>query len=299
MKDDIYYELKILTSTYMAIQKERIALEHRLRRAPIEKIDVLNDIHSTLLDLEKKKITKRIEKILSGLSIYKEWMQYIKGLGPVLAAKVITTFRIDVPYPSCLYSYAGLKPNAVKRRGVKANYNPKAAAVAYLVGESFKKTGGGYKKLYKHFVESVTSKSKRIIKAKDITNYIGWIYNGETITKEKAKRLEKLGDEKIEIERTKIHILKLARRKVSQVFLVHYWTVGRILAGMEITEPYHVKLGHNYVILPVIDAKYRPQWWYKLKKWYESRGIQTYDINTTTDDALREIIMKFAKGAEQ
>lgn len=297
MSEDIYYELKILAATYTAIQKERIALENRLRRAPIEKIEVLEEIHRTLLELEKKKITKRIEKLLSNLTIYKEWMQHIKGLGPVLAAKVLTTFRIDVPYPSCLYSYAGLKPDATRKKGQKANYNPKAATVAFLVGESFRKTGNGYKKLYKHFVESVTSKSKRVIKAKEAIDYVGWLYNGQPITKKKAEELAKLGNEEIVVERTKAHILKLARRKVSQVFLVHYWTVGRILAGMEITEPYHVKLGHNYVIMPVLDTNYRPEWWYKLKEWYEERGIQTYDVNKTTDDALREVIMRFARGA--
>lgn len=82
--------------------------------------DKLEEIEKTALEY--------VARRLKGIAIYETWLKHQRGIGPTMAAVLLSSFSIErEEYVSQMWSYAGLSVadgRAVKRvKGEKANYN--------------------------------------------------------------------------------------------------------------------------------------------------------------------------------
>ena len=277
----------LLADTYMDIQDMRIRMNNRVRQEEYE--DEMKEFVK-----ERAKAMQKIEKDLQkemlihlkGIKLYNNWLLYVRGIGSTLAGKMLRYIDFDkAKHVSSLYAYAGLlvdeNGKAIKgMRGQKLNYNPKFKTTLYLVGVSFEKLGGGYRKLYNEFKRQELQKAKLTIDAKQVLNYVGYIYDGKPITKKKAEKIAKEEKGEIEIERTKAHIRMRTIRKVEKVFLAHVFIVHEWIY-IHRAEVHYQGLKDKWVYMPVVDltpdkmsAHDELYWWYSLKDAYTEMGIK-------------------------
>jgi hypothetical protein len=100
---------------------------------------------ASLGELEKQALT-HVTKRLKGIAIYEEWLKHQRGVGPTMAAVLLSSFRIEIQdCVSQMWSYSGLAVAAdghAQRRvkGAKAGYNPwlKAKLVKVLADSMIK-----------------------------------------------------------------------------------------------------------------------------------------------------------------
>lgn len=149
-------EAGLLVAAYYTAQEERIRSAARLRRA-------LGDATPSLvLDFYNAQAATLEEYAKAALDVYSynhpvgSWMRSHYGIGPVLAAAHLAYIDIEkAPYAGHIWSYAGLTPSGVRRRGEKSNYNPAYKRICWLTGECFVKVSGNpnafYGGLYKQF----------------------------------------------------------------------------------------------------------------------------------------------------
>ncbi|MCS7107758.1 MAG: IS110 family transposase [Acidilobaceae archaeon] len=84
------------------------------------------------------------------------YMSKIKGLGPILIAKLIIYLgpdsamerRVNV---SQLWSFAGLTPSSKLEKGKKAPFNKRLRSLLYVVGTSFLRAKSPFTEVYYHF----------------------------------------------------------------------------------------------------------------------------------------------------
>ena len=173
-------------------------------------------------DMESE-LDKDIAKEVANYPIY-EYVSEVKGIGPMLAAKMIAMIDIgNSPTISALWRYSGYGVvNGERERpvkGEKLHYNKRLKSTIYLIGGSFLKCGSPYRDIYD------TSK--------------------EFYTRTKVN----LPND--EPDWTKLHIHRSALRKMVKLFLSHLWVTWRQLEGLPISAPYvHAKLGHEHYHTP-------------------------------------------------
>ena len=77
------------------------------------------------------------------------WMREIKGIGPVLSAGLLAHIDITkAAHVGHIYSFAGLAPGKVWKKGQKRPWNADLRKLCWLVGESFVKVSGKEDALY-------------------------------------------------------------------------------------------------------------------------------------------------------
>lgn len=141
-------------------------------------------------------------------------IQAIKGIGPILAAKLVSMVDISrSPTVSAFWRYCGYAviDGAAERRtrGEKLHYSSRVRSTCYLIGSSFLKTKDSpYKPLY---------------------------YDAKEYYQE------------VHPDWTKKHIHLAALRKMIKVFLCHLWEYWREMEGLE-TPPLYVmqQMGHTH-----------------------------------------------------
>lgn len=78
------------------------------------------------------------------------WMMSIRGIGPVISAGLLA--NIDITRSETvgdLWAYSGVAPGRDRRkRGEKSNWNPAMKRLAFLIGESFKRTSPEHEDAY-------------------------------------------------------------------------------------------------------------------------------------------------------
>ncbi len=205
--------------------------EKKITADEYEYINKLLDIVNESKKYEKDHI-KFMHEWIENEPLYTKWLSKIKGIGPVLSANLIHYFgycdaekdgKDLVPHISSLWKYAGMHVEngkaPRKEKGKKVNFNIKARALVWKIGDSF----------IKQRVQPYRS-----------------IYDNE-----KKRQLELM---KMKAPNAPVSLLNAelrARRKMMKVFLAHYWIVARTIAGKPITEPYaQEKLGHTHIIPP-------------------------------------------------
>lgn len=277
----------LLADTYMDVQDMRIRMNNRVRQEEYdeEMKEFMKERAKAMQKIEKD-LQKEMLIHLKGIKLYKNWLLYVRGIGSTLAGKMLRYIDFDkAKHVSSLYAYAGLlvdeSGKAMRgKRGQKLNYNPKFKTTLYLVGVSFEKTGRGYRKLYDEFKRQELQKAKLTIDAKDVVNYVSYLYDGKSITKKKAEKIAKEEKGEIEIERTKAHIRMRTMRKVEKVFLAHVFIVHEWIY-IHRAEVHYQGLKDKWVYMPVIDltpdemsAHDELYWWYSLKDAYTEMGIK-------------------------
>jgi len=139
------------------LQKFRMSTGHRARvdsdrgdaetRPALDEDDqaFLGGMEDALEQLEKKALS-HVSKRLKGLVIYDDWLKHQRGVGPTMAAVLLSSFRIEIQdCVSQMWSYSGLAvgPDGRAQRrvkGQKAGYNPwlKAKLVKVLADSMIK-----------------------------------------------------------------------------------------------------------------------------------------------------------------
>lgn len=256
--------------------------------AEVEVVEVvppalLGTIHGELRDIEKG-IYAYIYQYVSKHKFWSEYLKYVKGIGPVLAAGLITILNpARFETVSKMWKYAGLHvefacphcgyvsdaPGRCPRCGMmlvgraprrvagrKVSWNPAARHLCWLIGRSFQMTGGVYKGFYRKFLEE----SLRNPKHRD------W---------------------------TMAHHIAHARRVTTKLFLSHWYSVGREMMGLPWRKPYIVELRPHEYIPPVIDyvGDYTKDQFYRR---YVKRVLEEVGL----DEAVYESLIRTLNGLQ-
>jgi len=170
--------------------------------------------HNQLLDTEKG-LYKRIDAWSIDHPLRTKYLNYVKGIGPILASGIIAWLAdpiLKAQKVSQIWSYCGLAPGQKRKRGEKVNYNPKLKTFCWKIGQSFIKFKCFGRQLYL-----------------DFRSYI----------------------EKREPEWNALHHHNWARRKVVKLFIASVWEVWRRMNDLPVTEPYAIGiLSHPTKITP-------------------------------------------------
>lgn len=202
--------IRNLVDSYYDIQRLRIAIGLRLSRSPEE---MAADEHETLLFSLHRDLEKNERAFYRHLGEVAErhplgtWLTEHRGIGPVLAANLLSTFDPErAPHVSSYWSFAGMYPGARLRKGEKAKFSRQAKTLAWKIATSFLKSRNeGYRKIY---------------------------------DQAKKKYLDR--------EWTKGHAHNAALRIVAKEFLRHFWVVSREAVDLPTDEPYVIAvLGHT------------------------------------------------------
>ena len=147
-------EARFLVSNYYVMQTDRIRSYGQGRELfkagePHQVISFLAGQSEVLEDQIKKALDRYTDCHPIG-----EWLKSIVGIGPVIAAGLISNLDITkAPTAGHFWSYAGLCPEQKRAKGQKINWNPDLKRLLWLLGESFVKVSGNdkavYGKLYK------------------------------------------------------------------------------------------------------------------------------------------------------
>lgn len=193
--------------------------------------DALKRMHSFYY--EYKSLEERFKRFMERYvrehsPIYVRWLSRIRGIGPLLCMN-LELFLGDCsrfPHPSAVWKYAGMhvvNGEAPKRRkGEKLDFRLDLRTLCWKLTDSF---------------------------IKQRTPCYRTIYDME---KERQLELMEKGAENA--PKSKLHADLRARRKAAKLFLQHYFTVARYLAGLPVPPPYPLShLRHVEYIPP-------PEW---------------------------------------
>lgn len=185
------------------------------------------------IDSREQEQSKRIASIIKEYPIWKQFLEGVKGCGPLMTGVLLSEIDIaKARYPSSLWAYAGLDV-AHDGRGrskkvehlVEREYVNKDGEVATRVGITFN--------------PFLKTKLLGVLAP-------GFLKAGENkysdIYREYKHRLENHDDHG---EKTKGHRHNMAMRRMVKIFLVDLYTEWRKLEGLPVSAPYHeAKLGH-------------------------------------------------------
>ena len=178
-----------------------------------------------------KQITYAVKKF----PIYKNFLEDVKGVGPTMAAVIISGFDIHkAEYPSSLWAYAGL--DVVGNKG-RSRIKEHLVDQTYLDSEGVEQTKKGIS--FNPFMK---------------TKLIGVL--GSSFVKTNGKYREVYDNYKNRIknmpahaEKTKAHINNMAIRYTVKRFLVDLYTAWRTLEGLAVADEYSkAKLGINHKV---------------------------------------------------
>lgn len=253
------------------IQKARIQFNNRLsaidrqtdesngsgQRVVVERwLDVFKEL--------EKKLDKDIASFVKDIPIYEE-MSNIKGLGPMLSAKMLAMIDIEVPDTiTALWQYCGYGQEEywVSDKGeVQAPVTGmKWVTKKPTEGVEILRSIEGKKFLIRHSPAPRPEWIKRRMISRPVA---GWMlsYNkrlktslyqlGGSFLKSKSPYRDIYDTYRVEYKRkhpdwTKMHLHLAANRKMIKIFLSHFWTRWRTLEGLPVTEPYVFRvLGHS------------------------------------------------------
>lgn len=215
--------LRTIVDLRQTLQKNRIAfgnrrgaIERGVDKASTDGLTILERWEDRFLELEKE-ADKDIRSLCKHIEII-DYMIEVKGVGPLLSAKVVSMIDIErASTVSALWKYAGYAVNKDGERdrpvkGEKLSYNKRLKTTCYLVGESFIKSNSPYRAIYDNAKEFYTNTKP------------DW---------------------------TKLHCHHAAIRKMLKLWLSHLWIIWRELEGLPVTMPYaHEKLGHEHYMKP-------------------------------------------------
>ncbi|MEM2446286.1 MAG: hypothetical protein QW734_06480 [Candidatus Bathyarchaeia archaeon] len=170
--------------------------------------------HNRLYEMEKE-LQGRLDAWSRNHKLRKEFLNYVKGIGGVLASGIIAWLGeaiLKAEHPSSIWKYCGLYPGSERKRGEKLPYNLKLKTFCWKIGQSFIKFRCFGRRLYEKFKEETKQK------------HPDW---------------------------SKLHIHNYARRKVVKAFLACLWKKWREMNNLPTPEPYAIAhLRHSDLITP-------------------------------------------------
>lgn len=142
-------DLKLLTRQFYDAQDQRKAIANRARAYSALGIETPFAL-AALGDAKEfeSHLLKHIAKLLNGNDFYNVWLKKVKGIGPCLAANLLSEFGspTGATKPSSAWHLCGLhvvNGEAPKRKkGCKIDWNPRLRVTAWKIGGQFVKTNG-------------------------------------------------------------------------------------------------------------------------------------------------------------
>jgi hypothetical protein len=177
---------------------------------------------------------KAMLSFVKDTDVYKKFLSEIRGIGPVLSAKLIKNFgncsqyaTVSKLWAHCGYHVVNGKAPTLEK-GKKINFSPKLRTFVWKISDSLMKLNKGvYRDIY------LKEKQKQLNKEYD-EGYLAEKYNEY---------------EEEDIHITRGHAHNRALRKMVKIFLDHYWHVARISADLEAEKNYvEGVLNHNHII---------------------------------------------------
>jgi hypothetical protein len=228
-------DVRCLVAAYYAIQEQRLATANRLRAAGAH--------HGVVAWLIKQTRTieyqiKRALDAWTDVAPAARWAKSVIGIGPVLAAGLAATIRIEeAPTAGHIWRYAGLDPSQEWKRGNPCPWNRDLKRLAFLIGESFVKVSNHEHDYYGHLY---AKRKRQEAAANDAGKF----------ARQAQQKLERF---KIRAEETRkwyeqgklppAHIHARARRWAVKLFLAHYHHVAYTLAtGAAPAPPYAIAI---------------------------------------------------------
>ena len=185
----------------------------------LKEIEDMIWFHNKLYETEKE-LYHRLDAWSKEHPIRLNFLNQVKGIGPIFSSGLIAWLSEPIKkanYVSQIWSYCGLAPNQVRKKGQKVNYNPRLKTFMWKIGQSFIKFKCFGRELYLKFKEDCQRK------------HPDW---------------------------TKLHIHNYVRRKVVKLFLASLWEVWRKMNNLPATKPYPIEvLGHKDLITPEMWIK--------------------------------------------
>ena len=233
----------------------------------IEPYEVYREVENDLRASEKKIVVAMAHEI-EGDILWREYLQYVNGIGPVMGfflCKILRPSRFH--HWSAMMKYCGLHVEHVcpkcgykssryvefcpkcgsemihraprRRRGEKVEFNPLARMMCWRLGVSFLRTGRFYKAMVYEFYRRVRERRPNI---------------------------------------SEKHAWNDALRRTVKLFLGHYWQVGRMLEGLPAEDPYPVAMHLDSFIMPVMDRQTPKE---MVNSWYIRDIMRKYRVSET------------------
>src|SRR3990167_3228506 len=151
-----------LIEDYYDIQGVRISVANQIRSfdqglSEQEEVLLKKGILGRLKEIEKD-ILSHLKIETESEPVYTEWLKGVSGVGAILSSGLIAWIGDIEKFAtiSKLWMYSGLGVDgdgkAMRRKkGEKINWNPRMKNLCWKLGESFVKTGKGYRDLYEKF----------------------------------------------------------------------------------------------------------------------------------------------------
>lgn len=190
---------------------------------------------------KEKKFTGLIKKTIQEEMVWNEFLQYVKGIGPLSTAILLYYFGYceKARYVSSLWKFSGYSVEdgkaPVLEKGKNLDYNPKLRMFMYRISDSFIKQRTPF---YRGVYDSMKAKQVRLMES-----------GLEKMNKEELKEFKgvKSRCKKREFmnrfcKRAPVSLLNAelrARRKMMKVFLEHYFVKCKRLLGVEESKPWH------------------------------------------------------------
>lgn len=226
-----YISIVAARETAMA---DRIAHSNRIEQL-IRDGKNIPAIHNFLLDTAKNteaKLNKEIKAFVKSHPVGL-WCLTNQGLGPIMTAKLLTTFDVSKETAGKWWAFAGLCPGQKKVKGQKTNYSPRAKTLCFLVSKSFvltsNKQNAYYGEVYKMRKDYETNRNM-LGHYKDQALQI---YNATKWTKESITKVSYKNG-----LLPKAHIIARSARYTVKLFLSHLHQVYREYADLPVPLPY-------------------------------------------------------------
>ena len=237
--------IRELVEIYYDCQAFRIAAFNRLRT-----VGIVEGVHpERLLQLEKE-IRDYIEKTISGIPIYENFLKQVKGIGPILAGALLAYLDpAKAEHASSFWRYMGFHVVDGKaprfEKGKKAGYSKRLHVLGWKIGDSFiKQRTPKYREIYDL---AKNRENEKLGFPVDFNGNPGPIATPEKckfyqeckkIQEAKAKRLGR----KPKPPPCAKHIHFRALRKAIKQFLADLWVEWRTLMGLPVSDPYAIAI---------------------------------------------------------
>lgn len=225
-----------LVEVYYDVQDVRIRSFNRLRQ-----VGEIKGVQPDILKKLEKQISDCLTVEIRDKPIYKVFLKEIKGIGPILAAGLISIFNpAKASHASGFWKYAGLHVTgniaARREKGKKLTYNPHAKVLCWKIADSFiKQRTPFYRDIYDKAKEIEAEKLKHPENnPKNCSLY-------DTCLQRLTAKASRTHSKQKELP-CKKHIDYRARRKMVKRFLLDLWLVWRKLEGLSVSEPYAVAI---------------------------------------------------------
>jgi len=171
-------DLKLLTRLFYEAQAQRKAAGNRV--GAYERLGIPVPTAKQALDDAKEyeeHLQRRIRAMLKVNLFYNAWLKHVKGIGPLLAASLISEMGSPTKFStvSALWSYCGLDVRdgqaRRRRKGELSNWNPMLRTTAWKVGTSFVQHKGTFgRQLYDRYKQYYQDKNDEGLSQGQIDN---------------------------------------------------------------------------------------------------------------------------------